>query len=170
MWVCLTFAFFSMLHQSNLASSTPAQFDASKHTCRGHIIQALPRLFLVVHWTKTHQSISSALVLLILEVPDHPADPVDAFRQLLSASPSSNSDHSLLTYITDGCVITVLASALFTVFNALRLDLALYSLQSLVGGGGVMAAYRHRLAQVNIKKHGLWASDYLGDYTTAPCV
>ena len=52
MWVCLPFAFFGMLRQSNLAPRTPAQFDASRYTCQGDVILAPPGLLIVVHWTK----------------------------------------------------------------------------------------------------------------------
>ena len=45
--------------------------------------------------------------LLILAVPGHPSDPVDAFHQLLLSSLTSNSNHPFLTYISDGQVITV---------------------------------------------------------------
>ena len=40
MWVALTIGFFGMLCQSNLAPSSPAHFDRSRHTCQGDIIQA----------------------------------------------------------------------------------------------------------------------------------
>ena len=48
--VCLTFGFIGMLHQSNLASSTPVQFHSSRHTCTGDIIPAPPGLLIVIHW------------------------------------------------------------------------------------------------------------------------
>ena len=37
--VCLTFGFFGMLCQSILAPATPTQFDKSRHTCCGDVIQ-----------------------------------------------------------------------------------------------------------------------------------
>ena len=35
--VCLTFAFFAMLRQSNLAPHSAASFDPSRYMCRGNI-------------------------------------------------------------------------------------------------------------------------------------
>ena len=85
MWMgVLTFGFFGTLRQSNLAPPTPAQLNASRHTCRGNIIPAPPGLLIVVRWTKTHQSINTAPVLPIPEVPGHPANPMDTFYQLHS--------------------------------------------------------------------------------------
>ena len=42
LWVCLTFRFFTMLRQSNLAPPSATQFDHSWHTCRGDIFMAPP--------------------------------------------------------------------------------------------------------------------------------
>ena len=58
--VCLTFAFFAMLQQSNLAQQSAASFDLSRHTCRGDIFLAPPGLLILVCWTKTHQFIGKA--------------------------------------------------------------------------------------------------------------
>ena len=56
--------FFGMLRQNNLAPPSHSQFDRSRHTCRGDIIQAPPGL-LVIRWSKTHQTITSSQVLPI---------------------------------------------------------------------------------------------------------
>ena len=55
MRVCLTFSFFDMLRQSNLAPRSSAGFDNYHHKCRGDIIKATLGLLLVVQWTKTVQ-------------------------------------------------------------------------------------------------------------------
>ena len=147
MRVCLSFTFFCMLLQRNMTPPTPALFDPSRYTCRGNIIQVPPGLLIVVHWIKTHQSITLAPVLPIPEVLGHPADPVDSFHQLMSSSPSSKPNHPILTYVSDGHIITVtlpmLASALSIMLEALVLYPAIYSLHSLCSEG-VMAAYRKR--------------------------
>ena len=90
-----------MLRQSNLAPRSPSQFDPSRHTCSGNIIQPPPVLLIVIHWTKKHQTIRTASVLYIPEVLGLPADLMDAFFQLLTSSPSLFPDHLLLTYIED---------------------------------------------------------------------
>ena len=48
LWVCLTFGSFAMLRQSNLVPLSAAQFDPSRHTCRGTsswLLQALRSWF-----------------------------------------------------------------------------------------------------------------------------
>ena len=96
--MCLTFGFFTMLRQSNLAPLSAALFDPSRHTCRGDIFFALRGLHILVQWTKTHQSVGQAPVLPVPEVPGHPADPVVAYRLLLAASPTMTPHQPFLTY------------------------------------------------------------------------
>ena len=146
--VRLTFSFFAMLQQSNLGLSSSSHFDLSRHTCRGDIISAPLGLIILVKWTKTHQSVGMALVLLIPEVPGHPADPVKAYCMLILSSPTASPNQSLLTFLKDNHRITVtavmLTRTLSVMLDALGLDPTLYSLHSLQCGDA-MAAYREGL-------------------------
>ena len=112
-------------------------------------------------------------VLPITAVPGHPADPVDAFHQLIASSPSSSPDHPLLSYQHGRKLVIVtilmLASALATMIQALDLDTVLYSLHSLHWGGAT-SAYRQGLHWELIKRHGLWSSNSFWLYITSPCV
>ena len=136
MWVALTFSFLGMLRQTNLAPSTPIQFDRSRHTCHGDVIQSPPGLLIFIRWSTTNQTMATSPVLPIPAVPGRPANPVSAYHHLISASPSSSSlDHPLLSNQHGGkqVVVTVpmLASALSIMLRALDLDPAIYSLHSL---------------------------------------
>ena len=62
--------------------------------------------------------------------------------------------------------IPMLAQASLILLEALNLDLGLYSLHSL-RRGGAMAAYHGGSDQLDIKRHGLWASDAFGLHVTA---
>ena len=77
---------------------SPSQFDLSRHTCWGDVIQAPPSLLIVVCCTKTHQSMGTAWVLPIPEVPG-----IREIQYMLSTSssqlliPPAQITHSLLT-------------------------------------------------------------------------
>ena len=73
MRVALTFGFFGMLRQSNLAPPTAVLFDRSRHTCRVDIIQAPPGLLIVIRWSKSHQTVASSPVLPFPAVLGHPS-------------------------------------------------------------------------------------------------
>ena len=154
MRVCLTFGFFRMLRQSNLAPPCQAQFDPSRHTCRRDIIQAPPGLLIIIRLTKTHQTAGSAPVLPIPAVPGHPVDPVAAYHQLLASSPSSSPDHPLFTYTQGTGVVTVmvcmLAAALATMLQSLGTDYTLFSFHSLHRGSAT-TAYHQGMPQDQIK-------------------
>ena len=63
----------------------------------------------------------------------------------------------------------MLARALAVMLQSLGLETALYFLHSL-RKGGVTAAYRAEIDQLDIKWHRLWFSEAFWSYITAPCV
>ena len=98
MKVALTFGYFAMLRQSNLAPPSLAKFDPSRHTCRGDVMAASPGLVLLLRWTKTLQSMDNLPLVPLPRLQQHPADPVAAYEELLAASPTTNlSSQSSLT-------------------------------------------------------------------------
>ena len=84
MQVCLTYVFFVMLWQSNMAPLSASAFDSSRHTCKGDIFVAPLGLLVSVRWTKPHQLVGKAPVLLIPGVPGHPAT---QWPSIISSSP-----------------------------------------------------------------------------------
>ena len=144
MRVALTFGFFGMLRQSNLAPPLPIhQVWQVKNTCRGDVIQAPPGLLFVIRWLITRQTVASSPVPPIPSVPGHPTNPVSAYHHLISTPLSSSPDHPLLSYKhgRNQVVVTVpmLASAFSTTLRSLDLDPALYSLHRLWRGRATMA-------------------------------
>ncbi len=171
MKVALTFGFFGMVRQSNLAPSTHGDFDCTRHTCRGDIFRAPPGLIVYVKWSKTQQMAEHSNMLPLPDLKGHPADPVEAFRQLESASPSSSSMQPLLTCPSPRGPVTVttpqLASALKDMLESLGLRACLYSLHSL-RRGGCTTAYTQDVPVVDVRRHGCWNSDAFWGYISAP--
>ena len=118
-----------MLRQSNMVPLSAAQFDPSRHTCRGDIFMAPPGLQILVQWTKTHQSVGRVPVLPIREVPGHPRDPVAAYRLLITTSHTTSADQPLLTYLQLGrctkVTVPILSQALATLLYDLGYDAGL---------------------------------------------
>ena len=171
MRVCPTFWLFVMLQQSILAPSSSSHFNPSWQPRRGDIISAPAGLLILVRWSETLQSIGRALVLLILEVQGHPAYLVVAFL-LLALTPTSSPNQHLLTFHKHSHLVTVRVPMLIKTI-AVMLD-ALFGLSHVLSNsmhsGGATAAYREGLDKVDVKSHGLWASDCSWQYVTSPCI
>ena len=95
----------------HLALPTHKLFDPSQHAYRADVLGGLPGLQLVVQWTKTLQGVGATPVIPIPQVQGHPANPVHAYKDL-SVSPTTHSNHPLLTIISGGTWITVIISML----------------------------------------------------------
>ncbi len=170
MRTALMFGLFGMLRQSNLAPPTAADFDSSRHTCRGDVMRAAPGLIIWVKWSKTQQAAGTSSVLPLLS--GHPADPVAAHEALLQASPTTGDDQPLLTYNTtkgSTAIVTIpkLAQALADMLEVLGLPATRYSLHSLRRGGAT-AAYKEGVTPEAVKRHGHWSSSAFWGYISAP--
>ena len=173
MKVALTFGFFGMLRQSNLAPASAQDFDRTRHTCCGDVFLAPPGLVVYVKWAKAQQAVQDTNLLPLPELKGHPADPVAAFRQLTLLSPSRSSMQPLLTHPSPAGRVTVttahLSKALQDMLTTLRLPARSYSLHSL-RRGGCTAAYKQNVPVVDVKRHGRWTSDAFWGYVAAPQV
>ena len=120
------------------------------------------------------QTVVKVLVHPILEVTGHTADPVAAYRDLLLASPTISLNQPLLTGTRGGKQVVVtlntLNRALKVMLDALGVDTSLHSLQSQRRGVAAKAAYRAGIGQLDIKHHGMWASEAFRGYITMPFV
>ena len=100
-------------------------------------------------------------LLPIPTIPEHPADQVAAYRQLLQVSTTLTANEPLLTLVHNGHLQTVtilmLEKSLGLILHALGMDRGLYSVHSL-RRGGAMAAYMAGADQLDIKRHGTWSS------------
>ena len=115
---------------------------------------APPGLLILVRWSKMLLCISRAPVLFIREVKGYPADPVAAFKELLSSSPTLSLNKPLFTMQKDNNLITVtvpmLTKALNIILDARWLDSSMFSLHSLHHGGATLV-HRQDLDQIDIK-------------------
>ena len=95
--------------------------------------------------------------------------PSGHYRELLADSQTTSSDQPLLT-VTKGnreTIVTtdLLAKSLTVMLVSHQLDSSVYTLHGLSRGGGT-AAYRPGIDQLDIKRHGLWASYAFRGYIT----
>ncbi len=173
MRVCLTFAYFGMMRQSNLAPYSKLTFDCTRNTCRGDVLVSPPGLVIIMKWAKTIQTMDKAALLPLPSIQGSIADPVQAFHQLEKVSPTTSPNQPLLTVQRRGraCAITTKTlSKLFKIIvKALRLDSEMYSLHSLRRGGAT-AAFNAGVSITDIKRHGNWSSDAFWIYVTSPAV
>ena len=171
--VALTFGFFGMLRQSNLAPASMSEFDPTRHTCRADIIITPPGLAVILKWTKTLQVMDKTPLVAIPQLQGQATDPLAAYKDLLAVSPTTKNNQPLLTMVSKGKTVAVtsgaLGRALRIMVAELGYDTKLYSLHSLRRGGAT-AAYRDGVDTLDIKRHGTWSSDAFWQYVTAPCV
>jgi hypothetical protein len=171
--VAITFAFYGMLRQSNIAPAAEQKFDPSRHTCRGDVILAPPGVVLLIKWSKTDQCFGSVPLVPLPHVPESPADPVQAYRDLLDLAPTVHPDQPLLTVPGRKAarIITTsqLTTALKEMLTALGKDAGLFSMRSFRRGGAT-SAYHAGVNCLAVKRHGNWRSDAFWAYVTAPHV
>jgi hypothetical protein len=112
-------------------------------------------------------------LLPLAAIPNHVADPVAAYEQLLLAVPTTSARQPLLAYVSPSGVATVttymLATSLRDFLAILGYDTGLYSLHSLRRGGATVAV-KEGVGQLDIKRHGNWSSDTFWQYITSPFV
>ena len=131
MKVCLCFEFFGMLRQSNMAPQTLVAFNLICNTCRGDIIVTPTGLPVVINRTKTVRWLP---LLPIPHIPSHPADSLQAYKHLITASPTTSPDQPLLTIIRGTRIICVTVGMLCEALRVmlatinLKMDYSLYSL------------------------------------------
>ncbi len=171
--VALLFGFYGMLRMSNITPTTQHQFDPARHTSRADVLIKPPEVVLVLKWSKTIQDLGSTPLIPLPEIPRHPLCPLQAYRELLAASPTTSPRQPLLTAksSTGRQTLTapLLSRLLTDMLAALNQDPGLYSFHSLRRGGAT-AAYHAGVSVVDVKRHGTWSSDAFWAYVTAPVV
>ena len=97
-------------------------------------------------------------VLPISALPQHPADLVAAYMDMLRASPTTLFNHPLLMFTSSKgpqtVTVKMLSQALDIMLEALKIDTSLYSLNTLKEEGATTAD-RHGAQQIDIKRHSL---------------
>jgi hypothetical protein len=99
--VAITFAYFGMLRQSNLAPAHGRDWDITRHTSRGDVTIAPPGLVLNIKWTKSAQTINCTPLVPIPTVQGAITDPLSAYRELLLMCPTRYPQDPLLLLPND---------------------------------------------------------------------
>ena len=159
--VALLFGFCGFLRRSNLAPRKVADFDPTRHTCRGDVLLQSPGKVVIIKWTKTQQAMQRPTLIPIPAIPASPLDPVTAYRDMLAAVPSKSPNDPLLILQQGSRRQTVTISTLRRCFQQLVLsvggDPSHLSLHSLRRGGATLA-HRRGAHFIDIQRHGTWRS------------
>jgi hypothetical protein len=171
--VAMTLGYFGMLRQSNLAPSQAKSWDPSRHTCRGDITFAKPGLVLNIKWTKSAQICNTTPLVPIPHVQGAITDPVAAYRHMLHIAPTRHPEDPLLLLPArhGRRVITIhtLRKAFAQLLELADLSLSKYTLHSLRRGGATQS-FHAGVHQMDVKRHGMWASDAFWGYITSSVV
>ena len=107
MRVCLTFGFFGMIRQTNLAPASSATFDPACQACQSDVLHSPHGLLLVVRWSTTAQKVGYAPVIPIPSTKGHPAEPV---KHILTCSlPHLHLTPISLIFVNIVCLTTHLS-------------------------------------------------------------
>ena len=171
--VAMTFAYYGMLRQSNLAPRTSSAFDPTRHTTRQDIRLAPPGVQINLKWSKTLQVASQGDTVPLPSISGHPTDPVAAYEGLLAALPTLHPAEPLLTLPTKrGRRIAVTSAKLHQCLSILLECLGInprpYSFHSFRRGGAT-AAFNAGVTVLDLQRHGTWKSGAFSDYVTKPC-
>jgi hypothetical protein len=170
----LLVSFFGMLRVSNLAPSSPAAVDPSRDTSRGDVFIRPPGLVIVLKWSKTLQTLGTTPLIPLPAIPGNPLDPVQAFKDLIAATPTVHPKQPLLTYKL-GSRLQVLTAPLLNkllaeMLSVLHLDPQEYSFHSLRRGGAT-TAYHGGVKLQQVMRHGAWATESsFWQYVTQPAI
>ena len=171
MKVALTFGYFGMLWLSNLAPLSKPDFDLTRHTCRGDVFLAPPGILVYVRWSKSRQTTGRTTMIPMPQLAGHAVDPVAAYQLLLRQSPTTSSNQPLLTHPSTRGLVTVskrmLSEALRDMLVSLGFSDSRYTFHSL-RRGGCTTAYKGGVSEVDLKRHGLWASNSFWAYVSKP--
>lgn len=162
----LLFGFFGFLRQSNLAPKSTAAFNPRYNTCRGDVFEHPQGLAVLVKWTKTLQAHDAPQMLLLPEVPEDILCPLQAYRDMLEAVPTSHNNAPLFIMpdtSTEPLTCTLLNKYFSALLDSLGYTSSAYSLHSLRRGGAT-ASYQAGTDFVRIKRHGTWKSDAFWQY------
>ena len=170
--VAMTFAFYGMLRQSNLAPRTAGAFDVTRHTTRRDVQLTPPGVCIALKWSKTMQTVGHGDNIPLPTITGHVTDPVAAYSRMIAALPTRHPTEPLLTLPGKGARKTVttalLSKGLAILLECIDIDPHLYSLHSFRRGGAT-AAFNAGVNVLDLKRHGTWRSDAFTAYVTPPC-
>ncbi len=165
--VAITFCFYGMVRQSNVAPRLSHQYDSNKHTSRGCISFQQPGLVLSLPWTKTRQAGGKPLEIPLPNMSDKSICPVQAYKQLCKIQPTKSHNQPLLAAKSGKSLSYRLLNKWFKqALTMADLPTATISLHSLHRSSATIMAH----AGVNlahVKCHGDWKSSAFWVYISA---
>ena len=157
--LAILLGFFGMLRVSNLAPASPAVFDCTRDITRQDVFVKPPGLVVSLKWTKTIQVMQESPLIPIPAVPHSIVDPVQAFKQLVTHTPTKSVKQPLLTYQVNKTMHVLSAPLLNSILAELITEVGLdhqdYSFHSLRRGGAT-TAYKAGVSISKVMKHGTW--------------
>lgn len=177
MKVAITFAFFGLLRQSNLAPQSVALAKDPRNTRRNDVVVAPPGLIITLRWTKTLQTGENVVRIPLPRLTGSRLCPVDAFIDLSRRCPASPGAPLLCASIkgrrrvfTTHMLRSLLRAMLSTCHLSPR-DHSLHGLRR----GGASALFNAGVGATHIQHQGTWRSDAFWQYiakdlTSSPVV
>ena len=169
--VAITFCFFGMVRQSNVAPRVSKDYNYSKHTSRGCVSRQDPGLVISLPWTKTRQAGGKPLQVPLPQLSDKVICPVQAYNDLCNMQSTTSANQPLLCAKNGKSLSYRLLNKWFkqalTMANLPTATISLHSLRR--SSATIMAHSGVNLAQV--KCHGDWKSSAFWHYISAqkPC-
>ena len=99
-------AFFSFLRISNILPHSAAQFDSSRHLCKGDLISSANSVVIIIKWSKTLQDRKKVATVTIPALGASPLCPLNALKKLLHIHPLTD-DHPLFIFYKQGRPVTL---------------------------------------------------------------
>ena len=155
----IAFAFTGLLRQSNIAPRTEREFDSTRHLTRGDIKRVKGGIEVKVKWTKTIQKAQDATSIVLPPIPGREFCPISALDAMLKSAPRAAS-HAPLFVTRAGRILPLgfLKRAWQRAIKAVGLPAHRLSLHSLRSGGATAAWGSGTVSELDLMRHGTWAS------------
>ena len=161
----LLFGFYAFLRASNLCPEDSNKVDPTRDFLRKDVHYSSSQLVITVKWAKNMQNSLQQKKVIIPKVADPCIDPVSSFKKMCTLIPATKDQH--LFTLPHGLPLTI--SRFRKCFRLLclqiNIDPDLYSAHSLRRGGASHAKAKGA-SDLDIQRHGVWASSAYKDYLT----
>ena len=162
-------AFFSFLRISNILPHSAAQFDSSRHLCKGDLIFSANSVVIIIKWSKTLQDRKKVATVTIPALGASPLCPLNALKKLLHIHPLTD-DHPLFIFYKQGRPVTLTDSMARKHLKHISCLLGLpkhYTFHDFRRGGATWA-FRHGVPLQDIQAQGTWSSQCVWRYIQLP--
>ena len=165
----ISFAFIGLFRQSNLAPPTERAFDPTRHFTRGDVTRVPGGVEVVVKWTKTIQKAQDAPTIMLPRIPGRAFCPVMALDSMILSGSAPHPTAALFT-TREGrpMCLGFLKKAWVRALLALNLPPERLSLHSLRSGGATAVWHTGKVSELDLMRHGTWASTAWKGYVRGP--